>query len=284
MKQLKTSGIVFLLLFIGFTACKKKDPEETPNGSSMAYNVAYGSDARHKMDIYLPENRSIDSTKVLIFIHGGAWTSGDKNEVNSYFNLFKEKLPDYAIISMNYRLCTNNPYTNGFPAQEQDVMQALNFIKSNTTAWNVSNRFALVGTSAGGHLALLHAYKNNSDSTIKAVAAYFPPSNLADGYDNYPVSKSLIELVTGGTVADVPQVYFESSPVNYVSTAVPTILFHGTSDNVVPIEQTYALVDSLSNHGKPHDSWYTTAGHGFPSVMIQNSVDRIQTFFNTHLP
>lgn len=249
----------FLAFFlIGFTSCKKKDKEPDVPAKQIG-NESYGTDLKQVMDIYLPENRTIDSTKVVIFIHGGGWTSGSKSDVNGLLNTIKNNLKGYAIISIGYRLCSATPYANGFPTQEQDVATAISYVKSKCSEWEISDKITLVGVSAGAHLALLHAYKNNADHTVKAIAAYFGPTNLAQGYDDLPNTKALIELVTGGTYADVPQIYDESSPINYVSTAIPTILFHGTTDNIVPVEQTTSLRDSLLAHSKIVDTWIIPA-------------------------
>lgn len=287
MKYIHFSGLLLICLFLtGFSSCKKKDKEEPEIPGQVLYNQSYGTDPRNVMDVHLPEDRSYDSTKVMVYIHGGGWSSGDKHELTGLLTTFKKHLPGYAFIGINYRLCAADPYTNGFPAQEEDVALAVNYIKSKCAEWNISpNHITLVGTSAGGHLALLHSYKNNSDHTIKAVAAYYPPTHLAQGYDALPDSKALIELVTGGTPADVPDIYFESSPIHYTSTAIPSILFHGNADNVVPVQQTMWLVDSLNAKGKMVDSWIIPAeGHGLSGAKMVETIERIGVFFSNHNP
>lgn len=222
----------------------------------------------------------------MIYIHGGGWTGGDKHELTGLLSTFKQYLPGYALIGINYRLCSSDPYTNGFPSQEEDVLLAVNYIKSKCAEWNISpNHITLTGSSAGGHLALLHAYKNNSDHTIKAVAAFYAPTHLAQGYDDLPASKASIEFVTGGTPSEVPDIYFESSPINYTSTAIPSILFHGNTDNVIPVQQTMWLADSLNAKGKTVYSWIVPAeGHGFSSLKMAEAIQRIGTFFSTNNP
>ncbi|MBK7289651.1 MAG: hypothetical protein IPI78_05040 [Chitinophagaceae bacterium] len=62
-------------------------------------NVAYGTDAQQKMDIYLPANRTATNTKVLILIHGGGWTSGDKTDFSSaLIDTLNKRFPNYAIL------------------------------------------------------------------------------------------------------------------------------------------------------------------------------------------
>ncbi|MDP5077277.1 MAG: alpha/beta hydrolase, partial [Nonlabens sp.] len=66
-------------------------------------NVSYGIDPQQTMDMYLPANRTASTTKTVVIIHGGGWTSGDKNEVNGLVGLVQRALPDHAVINMNYR-------------------------------------------------------------------------------------------------------------------------------------------------------------------------------------
>ncbi|MBK8496196.1 MAG: alpha/beta hydrolase [Chitinophagaceae bacterium] len=109
-------------------------------------NVAYGTDPLQKMDIYLPANRSVATTKVIILIHGGAWISGDKSEFNpAIIDSLKNRVPDYAIFNINYRLGAL-PTTNVFPTQELDVKAAVEFIFGNRASYLVSDKFVLMGS------------------------------------------------------------------------------------------------------------------------------------------
>ncbi|MBL0145466.1 MAG: hypothetical protein IPP48_06585 [Chitinophagaceae bacterium] len=99
---------VALLLLAVMASCKKDEPynDGVTVTAKNLYNVAYGPDGKQTMDIYLPAGRRSDSTKVMILIHGGGWTTGDKIDLNSYVDSFKKRLPEYAfLISITgYRL------------------------------------------------------------------------------------------------------------------------------------------------------------------------------------
>ncbi len=62
-------------------------------------NVSYGTSPEQKMDIYLPPNRSSESTKVIIMIHGGAWYRDDKSDLSQYTDTMRKRLPDYAVFN-----------------------------------------------------------------------------------------------------------------------------------------------------------------------------------------
>src|SRR5687768_14830329 len=121
------------LLLTGFLftlACHKNDlAQEVSNTTAVTQtNVAYGTNPKQKMDIYLPAGRTTNLTKVLVVIHGGGWTGGDKAEFNPYIDVLQQELPDYAIFNLNYRLASGG--TNLFPAQENDIKAAIQFIFS----------------------------------------------------------------------------------------------------------------------------------------------------------
>src|SRR4030095_2792613 len=142
-----------LLLFIItlISSCKKDDAPEEDTSVTML-NISYGTNTQQKMDVYLPANRSTTITKVIIMIHGGGWNPGDKADFNEYVDSLKKREPSYAIFNINYRLA-NTP--DIFPAQELDVRAAVEFIYNKRSEYLISDKIALIGASAGAHLALL---------------------------------------------------------------------------------------------------------------------------------
>src|SRR6187402_970454 len=146
------SGLFILILFsLVSSSCKKDDSPEQDMSVTML-NVSYGTNTQQKMDVYLPATRTATTTKVMIMIHGGGWNTGDKADFNEYVDSLKKREPTFAIFNINYRLA-NIP--DLFPAQEQDVKAAIEFINSKRQEYRVSDKFALIGASAGAHLAML---------------------------------------------------------------------------------------------------------------------------------
>lgn len=232
-------------------------------------NVAYGKDPLQVMDIYLPEGRTVYATKSLILIHGGGWTSGSKADFVTYIDSFKHRLPDYAIFNMDYRLTSGGHI---FPAQEQDVKAALDFIAAGAGTYGVSSEnFVLLGVSAGAHLALLQAYKH-SRPKIKAVVDYFGPADLVAMYQNpwHPLVPLALQMVTGTSPLKNKELYTSSSPVYFVTQqSPPTLILHGGRDAVVDISQSELLAKKLKSEGvrcqvevfpaERHGRWYGSA-------------------------
>src|SRR5215203_6014057 len=226
-----------------FTSCQKSA------GSAQAdyavaetkLNVSYGSDSMQRMDIYLPAGRSETSTRSVVLIHGGGWNAGSKNDFASYIDTLQKRFPDFAIFNIDYRLATSNTI---FPTQENDVKAAIDFIVAYATTYGVNkNEMALLGASAGAHLALLQAYKYDSVK-IKAVIDFFGPTDLTTMYNKpwHSMIPYLLQMLTGTTPAANPKVYEQSSPAYFVDEhSAPTLILQGGNDQIVNPSQSRLL-------------------------------------------
>ena len=255
---------------------------ENPLPATTYRDIAYGKDSAQRMDIYLPAGRSLATTRSLVLIHGGGWNSGSKADFKSYIDSFQRRMPDYAIFNLNYRLF-NGGHT--FPAQEEDIKAALDFITSRAADYAINaKRIVLLGASAGGHLALLQAYKYNSPQ-IAGVIDFFGPTDLTTMYQHpwHPMVPFALQMVTGTTPSDNPVLYRQSSPVNFVSAqSPPTLIFHGGNDPVVNISQSEALKKKLQAAGvKNNLVVYPTQRHGWHGSTLSNSFDHIETFLKS---
>ena len=259
--------LVLLLAMLGLLACSN-GPDDNPIiglEAKTELNLSYGTTGNQLLDIYLPAGRSVESTPLMLYIHGGAWVEGSKEEFVAFKDLMGAILPEYAFVAINYNLYNLNTGANPFPQQENDVIEAVNFVLSMTPEWNISDKIVLAGASAGGHLALLHAYKHQEIGDIQAAIAFFPPTDLTALYEFSPITKLGLQGLIGGTPGSNPEGYTASSPVFFVdSESVPTILFHGTIDSVVPISQSEILADALESADVEHQfTVVPNEGHGF---------------------
>jgi acetyl esterase/lipase len=264
----------------------------TPVGvaASTLTNVAYGTDALQKMDVFLPANRTTTATKVMIVIHGGGWSAGDKSDMTAYVDILKTRLPDYAFFNINYRL-TTAANSIPFPAQELDVKAVTDFINSKRAEYLISDKFVLLGASAGAHLALLQAYKNATPK-IKAVVDLYGPTDMVDMYTNpastFVTATSIAFVVTGnpfGTPALFPAIYSSSSPLNYVSlVSPPTIIFHGGADSLVRPTQSTRLVAALAQKGVVYQYVpYPNENHAYQGASLNDTFDKAISFLNSNV-
>jgi len=210
-----------------------------------------------QLDIYRPKN-GIKPLPLLVFIHGGGWRSGKRSDYLVYLTAFAEK--GYMTATVSYRLLKDSPY----PACAEDITDAVQWFYGNGEKYGYDpDRIALIGGSAGAHLALLAAYEwkkphDTIDSIakleprhrIKAVVDIYGPIDLTTDYAQH---QSLVTSFIAHSYKEAPELYREASPVNYVDKSdPPTMILHGTSDDLVPISQSDLLKAKLDALGVPN--------------------------------
>ena len=204
-------------------------------------NISYGSDEQQKFDIALPANRGAN-TGVIILIHGGGWSAGDKSAFTKSLNFFAEN--GFACVTMNYRLAEEESDVK-LTQMLDDIGKVINLISEKSAEWKISdNLFALAGHSAGGHLALLYSYSKNINKKIKTVITMSGISDLND--DSFNSSGVLSEMINDILVNKNEDSRKKASPINNISSSsVPTLLIHGSSDEFVPYSQSEKLKKKL---------------------------------------
>lgn len=236
----------------------------TPKANGFVYkNVRYGSYERNVMDVYLPERLDSSVKGYMILIHGGGWVAGDKNDY--YMNSIRSKLNMDGVpcAIINYRFASGN-----IKDQMDDLSNVIATLKARSPGWEMpSNVFGLAGASAGGHLSLLFAYAYDPSNEVKCVSSLVGPTDFFDSLMRAnivtfisPVDTLMMKLL-GVHYSDTSSVIRNASPL-YVSKAVPTQLFYGKLDNLVPYTQGERLHDTLVAHAYIQQwNLYVDAGH-----------------------
>lgn len=282
------SFIIFLSAL--FFSCQKGgvviEPTNPPTSVSADRNIkdtAYGSDPKQKMDIYLPAGRSSNKTRTVVLIHGGAWIGGDKAELNNYVLLIRSKWPDAAIVNINYRFANGKNIL--YNELMTDIDNAIALLTKNKEQFGINGKMALLGASAGGHLALMYAYTKNKGH-IACVADLYGPAKLNDQEwynSNWPNVANWLKMLSGQTWNN--DLYTLLSPLSYVKAqSPPTAIFHSVNDIVVPVNHSRLLKATLAQAGVPHiykeysDSW-----HVFNDADNNDCSTRCVAFFKKYM-
>ncbi|OLY91948.1 hypothetical protein BUE76_08610 [Cnuella takakiae] len=274
-----------------FTSCQRDDEDTQQANFTQAkteMNVSYGSDTAQRFDVYLPANRSASTTPVVFLVHGGSWSQGHRSDFGFYIDSFKKRLPNYAIVNIGYRLVKSTATV--FPVQEQDVKAAVEQVAANAGQYGISmDKAAIMGYSAGAHLAMLQAYKNTSPVRMKAVIDMFGPTDLTVMY-NQPWN-ALVPMVLQGVTGTTPQanatLYQQSSPATFVtSQTTPTLILQGDADPIVDKSQSDLLEAKLRVAGVAMEyKVYPGKGHGwFDIPTMTDTFNRIEAFLKQHNP
>lgn len=248
-------------------------------------DVAYGQDSYNTFDAYIPEGK--DNPRVIVYLHGGGWTGGDKKEfpVAMIDELVGKR--KYILVTMNYRLVKDGK--NHFPVQMDDIAQALDFIASYADRYHYNGReFALMGGSAGGHLAMLYAYGYDSARRIKTVVDFWGPSDLADKAvrsENKEADSKVVNLL--GVADPQSPACFAASPYYRLTrtTGVPTILFHGGEDPLVDYHQSERLYEKLRSLGIPAQyEFYPHEKHGVGPAAAADVFQKTLVWLDKYYP
>ena len=200
-------------------------------------------------DIYRPPEGRTKRTAV-VHIHGGAFRRGSKEGARAARPLAGL---GYTGIAIQYRLAQEAPW----PAQIEDVKAAIRWTRARADWPGVDpHRIAVVGYSAGGHLALVAAGSPNLpdlegdggnagvDSRVAACIGFYPRSIVPPAADrgDYP----LLQADRG------QEAYRGIRPLSYVNPRFPpTLLLHGTADESIPIEESVHLYEALKAEHVP---------------------------------
>jgi len=278
--NLFTQGKKHLLLFLllGTLAGCTSDNETKPIAAAQLLNVAYGNDPEQVYDIYLPEGRS-SATKVMFLVHGGGWTSGDKEDMNYLVQILQISFPQYAIVNVEYRLATQS--SPALPKQTDDIAAAVAHVESH---YALAKNYGFLGASAGGHLSMLYAYQLDTQHRVKVVCNVVGPTDFNDpAYQENPAVQEYLPYITGGN--NTPEYFTQASPVTHVNGQSPaTIQFMGNADPLVPVTQGQRLKAQLDSFNVVNELNIYDAGHGDFSVADSRDVyAKLGVFLQTHL-
>ncbi|MBE9182024.1 alpha/beta hydrolase [Oculatella sp. LEGE 06141] len=217
------------------------------------------------LEIYQPPQ--VGQYPAIVVIYGGAWRSGSPS-ANPEFNRYMAAR-GYVVWAIDYRHAPRYR----FPAQLNDVQTALQFIRQHAAEYETDvNRIALLGRSAGAHLAMLAAYQPEA-LPIRAVVNYYGPVDLAGGYADPPQPdpldvRAVLRSFLGGTPDEMPQRYAQASPYTYVAPSLPpTLLIYGDRDHIVQSKFGRRMYESLKAAGNTA-VWINIpwANHAFDAV------------------
>jgi acetyl esterase/lipase len=206
------------------------------------------------LDLYLPASQRSGGAPVIIYVHGGGWTSGHTRHSGAFENwpgvLASIASRGYVVASLNYRLSGEAPS----PAAEQDVKSAVRWLRYNAARFGVDKRrIGIWGGSAGGQLAALAGTSCGVAALEPAVADAKAPveSDCVQGvvawygvFDLAPLAKDVTAPppVARYLGCDAGRCQDEkialASAIRYIDkTDPPFLLIHGALDKTVAVSQ-----------------------------------------------
>ena len=260
----------------------------------IAYDAEHGK--RGLLDVYRPRD-GVEKAPVLLQVHGGGWTVGDKEHQGIPLMLHMAAR-GWVCVAINYRLSPRD----AFPAHLVDVKRAIAWVREHGASYGADPSFlALTGGSAGGHLAALAALTPNdpeyqpgfedADTTVQAAAPHYGVYDFA-GAIGTKRSEQMRDRFLGPRVlfkdprAELAE-FEKASPLTRVNAdAPPFLVIHGSTDSLVEVDQARAFVDALRGVSRQPVAYAELPGtqHAFdvfPSIRsahVVRGVDRFLRF------
>lgn len=257
---------------------------KTPIENFKTYTFAQADGADLQLDVYAPTVENVNNGASVVVVHGGSWSGGRRSDFPEWNRWLAAN--GYTIFDVDYRLAPPPNYLTA----TGDVKCAVRWVKNHAAEFNVNpERIALLGRSAGAHLALLAAYsaddgtvpatcaENQSNEkaseNVRAVVSFYAPADLLWAFD-HPANEAVIDgkqtlaAFLGGSPHESDEMrdkYVAAAPLSHISAQTPpTFLTHGGRDQLVRDENMRFLDEKLKKSKVPHETLLIPyAQHGF---------------------
>ncbi len=282
--------VALLFLSLNLVAQERYKDEITDSVSVETFTYAFKDGKSLDMDVYFPQFDNEAKRAVIFYVHGGGFSGGKRNDPG--IQVFCKKLAKhgYVVSSISYRLTRQGTKTefgcdcpavdklNTFNAAVEDLQDATFFMIQQRDKMRIDpQRIIISGSSAGAETVLN--------------AAYQPP--YCYGLDSGPVSYAGV-ISMAGAIPDTSRIYTDS--------AIPSMLFHGTCDNLVPyataphhycsekdtgyliLHGSYTIAEKLKKLGTPYWLYtYCNAAHEIAGRPMTQNFDEIIDFCYTFI-
>ncbi len=257
---LAVATLVVACLAVGWFAWRYEslndDPESivlTPAVPDITY-CTMGGIPQH-LDLYFPPARDGGKLPLLVYVHGGGWTGGDKRKGSGIVDIPAMTGRGFAVAAVNYRRAPEWK----FPAPLNDVKCAIRFLRANADQYGFDvNRVGIWGGSAGGQLAAFVGLTDpragfdvgeylDRSSRVRAVADLFGPTDLTA---DFTLLQKLLLYRAFETIDPNTAILKQASPLRYVTPdAPPFLILQGDQDDAVPLSQSQVFYERLKAAG-----------------------------------
>ena len=249
-------------------------------------NLDYENDNGNQYDLYIPSGLDkLENQYLILFIHGGSFNSGSKEDGESWCKYYATKW--YITASVDYTL-QNQGKDASIYLMNEEIENAVTAIKQKTEelGYHIAG-MAPCGVSAGGTLAMNLAYNGNSAIPVKfvfqlAAPTYFAPSewSLLMKVDRLNSEEEFYKMMTGKELEDYDTEIQNISPTCIVNEdSVPSLIGYGLIDHCVPLSQKYYLMEAYDRDNVMYDYIeFPKSNHG-----MYNDLDKLQEFLDKSL-
>lgn len=269
-------------------------------------DVSYDSGEANKFDLYLPKDNTKENYGLVVYLHAGGFTSGDKKDDEDMLAWLTSK--GYVAAGINCTLRTEDN-DKSILSQSNEIKSAIPVVieEAKKHGYNI-DKLTMAGGSAGHCLAMIYAYRDAKDSPVPVVftfGAVGPSSFFREDWDNYGLDKDADEAieaaaglfsVMGGVEITTDMIKNGSyqelmKPVSAYAwideNSVPTVVAYGKYDRVQPYKGSLRLKKALEDNNidfkyfeLPH------SGHGLQNddKVVKQWMEAIDEYLAKYMP
>lgn len=306
--------LTFVVVFSGSAFIKLKFPggqtfqvDWNDSVGTIHTDLEYGKEELNKFDLYVPADHSKASYGLVVYLHAGGFTGGDKSDDADILKYFTSK--GYVAAGVNYSLRTDKNTANIYQ-MSKEIKQSIPVIqkKAAELGYNL-DEMAVSGGSAGGALALLYAYRDAASSPIPVKFVYeavgpasFEPFEWLGSddstYESDEIAKAganFASLMTGENITvemmrngEYKKYVDAISPYTHITkNSVPTLAAYGTYDKVAPFRLSKYLLKALKDNNVPYDFIeFKKSGHGLQNDPKEAKLlnEKINEYLDKYMP
>lgn len=307
--------LIFVVAFIGGVASKFVIKPAWAQAYGVTWSdelgtrkidIPYGDGEANTFDLYLPKDDTKERYGLVVYLHAGGFTSGDKSGDAEMLSWLCSK--GYVACGINYTLRTETNNASVL-TQSNEIKAAIpQVVEAAGQAGYSIDKMAIAGGSAGHTLAMLYAYRDAADAPVPVVltfGAVGPSCFHAEDWDNYGLDRDTDESRQSaaalfsamlGELIPVEEIesgaYLERmkpiSAADWVTPDAPaTVVAYGTHDRVQPFKASLRLKAALEENGVDYRYFECPhSGHGLQNdnAVYQQWMETVEQYLDTYLP
>ncbi|MBP3917106.1 alpha/beta hydrolase [Clostridium sp.] len=303
--------LAFIISFVGSAIFKMTYKPKWAKKYSIDWNdsigtihkdISYGDKESNKFDLYVPKDNSKENYGLIVYLHAGGFTSGDKSDDEEILKWLCSK--GYVTAGINYTLRTDENNASVY-SQSIEIKEAMPIVveEAKKLGYNL-NEMAISGGSAGGTLAMLYAYRDADTSPIPVKMMFEmvgPASFFAEDWDTYGLhtnkdaSAKLFGVMLGSEIdkdiigtSELQEIMKPISAYAWVNeNSVPSVIAYGKYDKICPFKTARHLVNALKENNVDYKYFEAPhSGHGLQNddKIYQEFMDTVVEYLDKYMP
>jgi acetyl esterase/lipase len=296
-RHLCQSGLSLALCLLAFTASPLQAQTKAaplPENVTAIPDIPFAEVPGRTLMINLFLPKDVKNPPLVVNIHGGGWKAGSRKSAR-----LAVAAKGYALASIDYRYSSEAV----FPAQIYDCKGAIRWLRAHAKEYGYDASFiAVMGDSAGGHLAVLLGTTNNDkslegdvggnldqSSAVQCIVDSYGPADFILRSKDQPEQTEkkggkVYDLLGGPVAENLEKAKLASGAWHVTPAAPPLLIFHGTADTTVFINQSERLLQAYKDAGLSATLQKVKGGgHGGPQFNSPENLDLMIRFLDSHL-